>query len=74
MNLRGAAVTLLVLAASSPSSEARADETPAHAAERLFNEGNALADVGNFAAACERYSESNRLEPAIGTQFNLADC
>jgi hypothetical protein len=53
---------------------ARADETTAQQAERLFNEGNVLANSGNFASACPRYEESNRLDRAIGTEFNLADC
>jgi len=63
----------LVVALALPG-VARADETPAQRADRLFNEGNALANAGDFAAACPRYDESNRLDRAIGTEFNLADC
>ena len=63
-----------LLALGALSGIARADEPPAQQAERLFNEGNALANSGDFASACPRYEESNRLDRAIGTEFNLADC
>jgi len=29
---------------------------------------------GDFASACQKFAESNRLEPALGTRFNLAHC
>jgi hypothetical protein len=67
--------TLLAAAAwMALAGPARAQETGAQRADRLFNEANQLADHGDFASACPRYDESNRLDPAIGTQFNLADC
>jgi hypothetical protein len=53
---------------------ARADESPTQKAARLFREANALADHGDFAGACPRFDESNKLDPGIGTEFNLADC
>lgn len=43
-------------------------------ADKLFAEANTLAEAGNFAAACPKFEESQRLEPALGTQFNLALC
>jgi hypothetical protein len=43
-------------------------------ADRLFHEATQLEDAGNYAAACPRLEQSNALDPAIGTQFNLADC
>jgi tetratricopeptide (TPR) repeat protein len=48
-----------------------ADASPA---ETLFVEGNALAAAGRYGEACPRLAESQRLEPAVGTEFNLADC
>jgi hypothetical protein len=42
--------------------------------EALFRAGRAAADRGDFSAACPKFEESNRLDPALGTVFNLADC
>jgi hypothetical protein len=43
-------------------------------ATMLFNEGRRLAGEGRYADACPKFEESERLDPGIGTQFNLADC
>jgi len=51
--------------------------SPARAADdadALFKEGNALVLAGRYADACPKLAESQRIEPAVGTQFNLADC
>src|SRR5439155_2189897 len=42
--------------------------------EALFRAGRAAADKGDFATACPKFEESNHLDPALGTVFNLADC
>jgi hypothetical protein len=44
------------------------------AAEALFRAGREAAEKGDDAAACARFEESHRLEPAAGTVFNLALC
>ena len=44
------------------------------AAQALFNEGRKLMAERNYAAACPKLEESQRLDAGIGTQFNLADC
>jgi hypothetical protein len=44
------------------------------AAEALFREGRALSDAGDIAGACAKFRESDRLDPAVGTTFNIADC
>jgi hypothetical protein len=53
----------------------RADaQTPNSEADRLFEEGRALAKEKKYAEACDRFERSFKLEPTVGTQLNLADC
>src|SRR5207244_2485294 len=49
-------------------------QAEAERAEQLYTEAKKLAAEGHFSEACPMFEESQRLEPAIGTQFNLADC
>jgi hypothetical protein len=44
------------------------------AAEALFNEGRSAMDAKDYDTACQRFRESNRLDPAVGTLLNLAVC
>lgn len=44
------------------------------AAEALFESGRDAVARGDYERGCQQLRESNRLEPAVGTQFNLADC
>jgi tetratricopeptide (TPR) repeat protein len=44
------------------------------AAEALFRAGREAMGKGDFEEACRRFMESNRLDPAVGTLFNLAAC
>ena len=43
-------------------------------AEALFEQARKEMAEGSFESACKKFSESDRLDPAIGTKFNLADC
>ena len=63
------AVTLSLAAVAAP---ARAGD--AAAAEVLFQQGRAASDKGDVATACVKFRESNRLDPAVGTVFNIGDC
>lgn len=67
------AVSWLIVAGALWSAPAFAQGDPA-AAEALFRQGREAADAGDHATACARFEESNRLDPAIGTVFNIADC
>lgn len=68
--------SLLVLAAlgavlGSPSA-ARADD--AAAAQALFDEATALKEKEDWAGACPKFESSYKLDPALGTLLNLANC
>lgn len=69
VGLGGVAVSLLVgLAAAEPTAEDKA------AAEALFEEALALVQKGEIAPACERFAESQRRDPQLGTLLYLATC
>ncbi len=55
-------------ALAEPTTEARA------AAEALFLEGRALVEKSELAPACERFAQSQKLDPQIGTLLYLATC
>jgi hypothetical protein len=59
-----------VLAASAGNAHAAEPST----AEVLFREARELIARGDYAAACPKLEESQRLDPAPGTEFNLARC
>ena len=44
------------------------------AAEALFNEARSAMETKDYDTACQRFRESNRLDPAVGTLLNLAVC
>ena len=44
------------------------------AAEALFEQARAAMTAGSFDIACARFRDSDKLDPAVGTRFNLADC
>jgi hypothetical protein len=68
---RMAFVATCVLGVTGPARAA--DRDPA-AAEALFREGRKLSDGGDHRGACEKFKESFRLDPTVGTTFNIADC
>lgn len=61
-----AAVLFIPVAASA--------ETSAASAHSLFLDARASMEKGDYEAACPKFEESMRLDPAVGTQLNLADC
>jgi hypothetical protein len=69
------AVTALLAALAVPSA-ARADAAPQDqaVAQSLYDEGRTLMNAKNFAQACPKLEESQRLDPSPATEFHLADC
>lgn len=71
MRLLPVAFTLLTVVAGPLPAAAQSERA---AAVALFDEGRAAILRGDLELACSKFQESNRLDPAIGTTFNLANC
>jgi hypothetical protein len=73
---RAIASGLLLTLCWLPATPSRADTSSADvaAAQALFDQGKKAIRDGDYATACMKYEESQRLEPGSGTLFNLADC
>src|SRR5439155_15265716 len=53
---------------------ARADAEPAAVAQALFEQARQDMKHGDYRAACPKLVESERIDPANGTLFNLMLC
>lgn len=69
-------VLALALAPAAVSSLAMADPTREDraAATALFDEGRKLVGDKKYAEACPKFEAAMRLDPGMGTLFNLSDC
>ena len=65
------AACILVFAAEAHADVSAQDRA---AARSMFDSARELVKTGKYAEACPKFEESERLDPGIGTQFNLADC
>jgi hypothetical protein len=64
----------LLLAALGASAPALAQTRDPAAAEALFRQGRQAVEAQNYATACPKFAESQRLDPAVGTLMNWAAC
>jgi hypothetical protein len=69
-----AVVTALLFGLCTGVSAAHAQSRDPAAAELLFAAGREAFDKGDYATACPKFEESQRLDPAAGTLINLARC
>src|SRR5689334_7903140 len=60
--------------ASAATAHAAPTQRERIAARALFDAGRKLMARKNYADACPKFEESQKLDPGVGTQFNLADC
>jgi len=65
---------ILVIAVLGAAAPARAGGPEAAAAEQAFDKGRELMKSGLYNEACEAFDQSERLDPQIGTLYNLAGC
>lgn len=63
-----------VVALALVAGRAHAEGRDPVAAQALFDDARRLMAAGQTAEACPKFAESQRLDPGIGTAFNLADC
>ena len=70
--IRSIASAGIGLGVATSAAPGRADDSAA--AQALFDQAKALMSAHKFVDACPKLEESQRLDPAMGTLLNLADC
>jgi serine/threonine-protein kinase len=71
---RLAALAVAIVTIASPGSAAADSPSTTVAAQALFDDAKASMDRGDFASACPKLEESQRLQPAGGTLLFLGVC
>lgn len=67
-------LSLLAVPSSALAADPPKNGSEPAAAQGLFYEARTLMKQNRFTEACPKLEESLRLDPGLGTQFNLADC
>jgi hypothetical protein len=74
MITRRTTAALLLASALLAPAQAWAASKDAAEADALFRAGRKAMEARAYAEACPKFAESLRLDPAVGTLFNLANC
>ena len=69
-----AAALATLPAAWAPPAWAEPTDEDRAAAQALFEQAQSLKEDERFEEACDKFAASQKLDPAMGTQLNLADC
>jgi len=73
-SLAGVLVTLVTFSPPAFGGPTVVDPSAAKRSSDLFRAGRAAAAAGDDKTACERFTQSDALQPAPGTQLNLGAC
>jgi hypothetical protein len=68
------AASLTVLSTSGVPASAETSPANQALAQSLFDRGRELMAAKKYAEACEKFAESEKLEPSVGTELNLGLC
>jgi hypothetical protein len=71
--LRACAIAVAV-STCAPATALAASAQDSAVAQSLYDQARTLAAAGNWADACGKFEESQRLDPTPVTEFHLADC
>jgi hypothetical protein len=74
MKMKRILAVVEIAAALATASSARADHAEELAAQTLYDKALELMKAGKPTSACPLLAESQRLDPAAGTQYRLAEC